>query len=157
MRDIVFCRRLSVTSPLHRPFFFNPSFFPSPPKSFVLPSYAEEMANQYARNRESSLPCRSTFVSNRVLQFVDTEAVESEGEEFRVDISDGFSSPSSSSTGSGSEGFYHLGPWNWSSTLSSFWYSTIILLIHWISISKGCDVKLFCMNHLDHCTSLVIL
>ena len=83
---------------VHRPFFSNPEFFPSPPKPFTLPSYAEGIARQFAEQRISDPPPRPVFVSARVLEFVDQEAVESDGEASVSDCSDVEESMSASSS-----------------------------------------------------------
>lgn len=69
-----------MSNPVHRPFFCDPNFFPSPPKSFLLPFYAKELACQFERHRLSPPSCGCVFLSDKVLEFVDTEAIESDGE-----------------------------------------------------------------------------
>lgn len=59
------------------PFFANPAFFPSPPKSFQLLEYVESLCRDYVAfdPRPSS---RAHLVGPHVLEFVDDCAVESD-------------------------------------------------------------------------------
>jgi len=70
------CRCESLNSPKHRPYFCDPSFLPSPCKSYRLPSYAEAIANQLVDGMYRA--CRPAAVSSRGLEFLDTEAIESD-------------------------------------------------------------------------------
>ena len=76
-----------VTFSKEVPFFANPMFFPSPPKTYEIPIYAEALCMQaggrYLRGRSST-----KLVDPRVLQFVDDCAEESDCEASRsVDTS----------------------------------------------------------------------
>jgi len=84
----------------HRPFFCRPTFFPSPPKPFELPSYAEGMALHLARDGLRNPPLRSRSISSRVLQFLDVEAVQFDGVESSDSPSHDNDSDSTSSTSS---------------------------------------------------------
>ena len=72
-----------LSYPSHRPFFCNPTFHPSPPKSSNLPSYANDsaikLASEFYRPIIPKSPPRS---SN---EYCDIEALESNSE----DSSDG--------------------------------------------------------------------
>lgn len=70
----------SVSSPLHRPFFCQQDFFPSPPKSYQLPSYGKGIGSQYIRLPVSPRHCQSTYDFGNVLHFLDIEAIESDSE-----------------------------------------------------------------------------
>ena len=61
------------------PFFANPMFFPSPPKTYEIPIYAEAVCMQ-AEGGYRTRRSRTNFVDPRVLQFVDDCAEESECE-----------------------------------------------------------------------------
>jgi hypothetical protein len=66
-----------LSPPRHLPFFANPSFLPSPEKSFQLPVYAKLMANTFAS--ENCNPRLAWVRSHdpRVMQFTDISADES--------------------------------------------------------------------------------
>ena len=61
---------------MHRPFFSDPNFYPSPPPSWHLPSYANNAAIELARG--SYCYYRSENAPSRSLEFVDIEAGESD-------------------------------------------------------------------------------
>jgi hypothetical protein len=83
-----------LSYPIHRLFFCDPKFYPSPPKSWKLPTYANDIANQLAGGFYQSF--KSNYRPGRVLEFLDIEALESDGQASSdADISD--SSMSSSS------------------------------------------------------------
>lgn len=63
---------------MRRPFFCDPHFYPSPPKSWHLPTYAKDAAIQLAHGNYRTF--RSKNPPNRSLEFVDIEALESDGE-----------------------------------------------------------------------------
>jgi hypothetical protein len=63
-----------LSAQVHRPFFSNPEFFPSPPKPFTVPSYVEGIAKKIAEQHISNPTPRPKFVSAFVLEFVDQEA-----------------------------------------------------------------------------------
>lgn len=63
----------------------------------MLPSYAEGIARQFAKQRIFYRSPRPVFVSARVLKFVDQEAVESDGKASVSDCSDIEESMSASS------------------------------------------------------------
>ena len=70
------------------PFFRRPDFFRSPEKSFILPIYAEELAQSLQSFEvDSAVLCRHR-IDPRVLQFVDVEAISS-GKESDSDSSCG--------------------------------------------------------------------
>ena len=94
------CKTLST--PAHRPFFSRPEFFPSLPKPFLLPSYAKGISRQFPTQRIADPPSRPVVVSSRVIEFIDHEAVESDGESSASNCSnlDVFMSTSSSPTAS---------------------------------------------------------
>ena len=71
------CNR--TTFPKEVPFFANPMFFPSPPKMFQIPIYAEAVCMQAERGYRTRRS-RAELVDFRVLQFVDDCAEESECE-----------------------------------------------------------------------------
>lgn len=77
---------------MNLPFFCHPHFFPSPPKSWHLPSYANDAAIQLARGNHRTFQSRNP--PSRTLEFIDIEALESDGEA----VSDGGASFSSSSS-----------------------------------------------------------
>ena len=58
------------------PFFANPSFFPSPPKSFQLPFYAEAIAQGFVTHDPKPTD-RAFSVHPRILDFIDDSAMES--------------------------------------------------------------------------------
>ena len=65
-------------------FFCRPIFFPSPPKPFELPTYAEEIAICFARNgiRNPTSHSRSRSRSRRSLSFLDLEVVQCDEQEW---------------------------------------------------------------------------
>ena len=77
-----FCRCEILISPQHRPFFCRPTFFPSPPKPFELPTYAEEIAFCFATEGIRNPTSRSRSLSRRGLSFLDPEAVQCDEEEW---------------------------------------------------------------------------
>ena len=67
--------------------FCDPEFYPSPPKSWQLPTYANDIANQLAGGSYQTF--RSKYHPGRVLEFLDIEAFESDGQASSdADISD---------------------------------------------------------------------
>ena len=81
------CRCDKLSYPIHRPFSCDPKFYPSPRKSWQLPTYANDIANQLARGSYQTF--RSKYHSGRVLEFLDIEAFESDGQASSdADISD---------------------------------------------------------------------
>ena len=78
--------------------FLIQSSFLAPLKPFMLPSYAEGIARQFAEQHISDPLSRPVFVSARVLKFVDQEAAESDGEASASDCSDVEESMSASSS-----------------------------------------------------------
>ena len=75
---ICICRSGNLRSPTHRPFFCDPKFYPSPPKSWHLPSYANDVANELAKG--SYRTSRPKELMLRGLEYVDLEAVETDDE-----------------------------------------------------------------------------
>ena len=67
-----------VNGGAHLPFFYNPNFFPSLPKSFMLSSYAEEIATQFSSQQIFNPLRHLVSVSACVIQFVVQEAVKSD-------------------------------------------------------------------------------
>ena len=59
------------------PFFANLAFFPSPTKSFSLPSYAEDVFKASPELR-AVFACKGRTVDPRVLHFIDDFAVASD-------------------------------------------------------------------------------
>ena len=55
------------------PFFANPAFFPSPTKSYFLPSYAEDVCRASPELR-SVFACKGRTIDPRVLHFIDDSA-----------------------------------------------------------------------------------
>jgi hypothetical protein len=91
------CRQAKkVKISTHRPFFADPAFYPSPPKAFELPVYAEAIASQLVVHDPEPFS-KVPKVDPRVLIFVDDMARESDGE--TSDSDDSSSSKSSSSSG----------------------------------------------------------
>ena len=77
------CRCGPMSYPSHRPFFCDPTFYPSPPKTWDLPSYANDTAIELASGFYRTIVPKSYPV--RCIEFCDIEAVESDLE----DSSDG--------------------------------------------------------------------
>jgi hypothetical protein len=65
---------------VHRPFFTLPQFFPSPKKSYVLPSYAEALASTFASTQNFPMHEKLSSLDPLVMQFVDATALESDTE-----------------------------------------------------------------------------
>lgn len=63
------CRCGEFNYPVHRPFFCDPKFYPSPPKPWLLPSYANDIANQLAKG--SYRVFRPKCHQGRALEFLD--------------------------------------------------------------------------------------
>jgi hypothetical protein len=63
-----------LSSPLHRPFFLAPNFFPSPPKSFELLLYAEPLAVAFAAQHITNPVPRTKYLDPRVHELMDVEA-----------------------------------------------------------------------------------
>jgi hypothetical protein len=63
-----------LSSPLHRPFFLAPNFFPSPPKSFELLLYAEPLAVAFAAQHITNTVPRTKYLDPRVHELMDVEA-----------------------------------------------------------------------------------
>jgi hypothetical protein len=72
------CRCNKLNYPIHRPFFCDPEFYPSPPKSWQLPTYANDIANQLAGGSYQTFT--SKYHLGRVLEFLDIEAFDSDGQ-----------------------------------------------------------------------------
>jgi hypothetical protein len=72
-----------MTYPSHRPFFCDPTFCPSPPKTWDLPSYANDTAIELASGFYRTVIPKT--YQGRCIEFCDIEAVESD----REDSSDG--------------------------------------------------------------------
>lgn len=81
-----------------RPFFTLPSFFPSPEKSYILPSYAEAIASTLASEEDFSTQKKSSSLDPAVLRFLDVEAVESDMDISSTDSSAHSQSMSTSSS-----------------------------------------------------------
>ena len=77
------CRYGPMSYPSHRPFFCDPTFYPSPPKTWALPSYANDTAIELASGSYCSVIPKSYL--GRYIEFCDIEALESD----REDSSDG--------------------------------------------------------------------
>jgi len=91
------CRQAEkVKISTHRSFFEDPTFFPSPPKPFELPVYAEAIASQLVLADPKPF-FKGHRVDPCVLMFVDDLARESENE--TSDFDDSSNSRSSSSSG----------------------------------------------------------
>ncbi len=75
---ICICRSGNLRSPSHRPFFCDPKFYPSPPKPWRLPSYANDVANELAEGSYRTFRPKELMLSD--IEYVDFEAVESENE-----------------------------------------------------------------------------
>jgi hypothetical protein len=67
-----------LSSPLHRPFYLAPDFFPSPPKSFELPEYVEPLAIAFAAQHITDHVSRTKHLDPRVHELMDVEACESD-------------------------------------------------------------------------------
>jgi hypothetical protein len=67
-----------LSSPLHRPFYLAPDFFPSPPKSFELPVYVEPLAVAFAAQHIADRVSRTKHLDPRVHELMDVEACESD-------------------------------------------------------------------------------
>lgn len=61
------------------PFFARPDFYPSPPRSFNLPVYAEAISSVLV-SQKTRPTSRARLVDPRVLQFFDDCAVESDSQ-----------------------------------------------------------------------------
>ena len=72
-----------LSYPSHRPFFCDPTFHPSPPKSWDLPSYANDTAIELASGLYRTIIPKSPPRSFN--EYCDIEALESD----REDSSDG--------------------------------------------------------------------
>jgi len=60
------------------PFFTLPTFFPSPEKSYVLPSYTQALASTFASQRNFPHRKKSNSIDPGVSQFLDVSALESD-------------------------------------------------------------------------------
>jgi hypothetical protein len=89
---------MTYNSVATRPFFTLPSFFPSPEKPFLLPSYAEAVAGTLASQQDFCRWRKSKSLDPTILQFIDETALESEQEISSTESSDDSHSMSSSST-----------------------------------------------------------
>jgi hypothetical protein len=79
---------------LHGMIFCDPKFNLCPPKSWQLPTYANDIANQLAGGSYQTFT--SKYRPGRVLEFLDIEALESDGQASSdLDISDSRMSSSS--------------------------------------------------------------
>jgi hypothetical protein len=67
-----------LSSPLHRPFYLAPDFFPSPPKSFELPVYVEPLAVAFAAQHITDPISQTKHLDPRVHELMDVEACESD-------------------------------------------------------------------------------
>ena len=67
-----------MSSPLHRPFYLAPDFYPSPPKSFELPEYVEPLAVAFAAQQIADPVSRTKHFDSRVHELMDIEACESD-------------------------------------------------------------------------------
>ena len=72
-----------MSYPSHRPFFCDPTFYPSPPKTWDLPSYANDTAIELGSGLYRTIIPKS--YPGRCIEFCDNEALESD----REDSSDG--------------------------------------------------------------------
>ncbi|KAG0594968.1 hypothetical protein M758_UG127200 [Ceratodon purpureus] len=70
------CRYSNLKYHVQRPFFCNPDFYPSPPKSCQLPSYADGLAIQLAEGQYRTSHSPQTIP--RKLDYVDIKAAESD-------------------------------------------------------------------------------
>ena len=61
----------------HVPFFGRPGFFPSPPKSFHLPVYAEALSRDFVA-MDPNPTSRVRSVQPRALEFIDDYAIETD-------------------------------------------------------------------------------
>lgn len=75
---ICICRCNNLRYPIHRPFFCDPNFCPSPPRSWQLPTYANDVANRLAEGSYRTF--RPKCPSRKGLEYIDLEALESDGE-----------------------------------------------------------------------------
>ena len=82
---------------VHRPFFTLPQFFPSPEKSYVLPSYAEALASTFASTQNFPMHEKLSSLDPLVKQLVDVIALESDMESSSIDSSGHSQSMSTSS------------------------------------------------------------
>ena len=89
------CRCDKLRYPIHRPFFCDPKFYPSPPKSWQLPTYANDMANQLARGSYQTF--KTKYHPGRELEYLDIEACEYDGKASSDAYSSDFKMFSSSS------------------------------------------------------------
>ena len=79
---------------IHRPFFCDPKFYPSPPKCWQLPTYANDIATQLAEGSYRTF--RTKYYLGRELEYLDIEAIESDSQASGdADISDSRMSSSS--------------------------------------------------------------
>jgi hypothetical protein len=67
-----------LSSPLHRPFYLAPDFFPSPPKSFELLEYVEPLAVAFAAQYIADPVSKTKHLDPRVHELMDVEACESD-------------------------------------------------------------------------------
>ena len=76
-----------MSDPIHRPFFCDPKLYPSPVKSWQLPTYVNDIANQLAGGSYKTF--RTKYHPIRELEYLDIEACESDSQSSSdVDISD---------------------------------------------------------------------
>jgi hypothetical protein len=78
------------------PFFANPGFFPSPPKSYDLPPHIIGICNQYVANSPKVFS-RAKSIDPRGLVFIDDCAIECDEETSESDEETSLSGGSSSS------------------------------------------------------------
>ena len=72
------CRCNKLSYAIHRPFFCDPKFYLNPPKSWQLPTYVNDISNQLAGGSYQTFA--SKYHPRRVLEFLDIEALESDGQ-----------------------------------------------------------------------------
>jgi hypothetical protein len=68
------------------PFFANPEFFPSPPKSYDLPPHIIGICDQYVANSPKNTS-RAHSVDPRVLEYIDDCAIECDEDSSESDSS----------------------------------------------------------------------
>ncbi len=88
------CRQAQeMKNAMHRPFFANPRFFGSTPKSFFLLVYAKAVANLF-ETHDPMPSSRVSIVDPRALKFIDDSCEESEFESLDSEESSTTGSPS---------------------------------------------------------------
>ena len=73
------CSTGPMSYPSRRPFFCDPTFYPSPPKTWDLPSYANDTAIELASGFYRTIIPKS--YPGRGIEFCDIEALESDCED----------------------------------------------------------------------------